>query len=100
VPQQKESAWDHPDFTPPLATFYTVESSYDFQRPECEGNEFICWPTLAPSSVDVYAIAENAIPGWSPALLVTSLKRGSVFKAALSADGRAVTDEVVESSKP
>jgi PQQ-dependent dehydrogenase (s-GDH family) len=96
VPQQQESEWNHSDFTPPLSTFYTVDSSYDFEKPECEGNEFICWPTLAPSSLEVYAGAANAMPGWSPALLMTSLKRGSVFKAALNADGRALAGEVVE----
>ena len=32
VPQQKESAWHHADFTPPLKTFFTVDNGYDFKR--------------------------------------------------------------------
>ncbi len=31
VPQQKESAWHHPDFMPPLKTFFTVDNGYDFR---------------------------------------------------------------------
>jgi PQQ-dependent dehydrogenase (s-GDH family) len=79
VPRQRESAWDHPDFTPPLRTFYTVESSFDFASPDCVERGPFCWPTIAPSSIEFYPR--------SRALLVTSLKFGSVFMLRLDAEG-------------
>jgi hypothetical protein len=38
-----ESEFDDANFVPPLATFYTVESGYNFTFPGCE---YICWPTV------------------------------------------------------
>jgi PQQ-dependent dehydrogenase (s-GDH family) len=96
VPQQKESEWCHPDFAPPIATFYTVPSGHEFRDPACAGgSEYICWPTIAPASLDVYAPKEGGIPGWTRALLVPSLKQGSVFRARLSEDGRSIVGDPV-----
>ena len=55
VPQQKESAWHHPDFTPPLKTFFTVDNGYDFKA---RGGA-----TIAPSGMKLYTGGANAIPG-------------------------------------
>lgn len=82
VPQQTESSWAG-DFVPPLKTFYTVAGDHDFQDPACSGSDFICWPTIAPSSLAVYLGGANGVPGWVPSLLVPSLKEGSVFRVAL-----------------
>ena len=90
VPQQRESEWSHPDFTLPLITFYTVDTGFNFMDPACAGIEYICWPTIAPSSLRVYAPEAGAVPGWENSLLLTSLKEGSVFRVPLSADGRSV----------
>jgi len=46
VPIEKESAWRHPDFMPPLATFFTVPAGYDVAA---HGNA-----TIAPGSIEVY----------------------------------------------
>jgi PQQ-dependent dehydrogenase (s-GDH family) len=54
VPIQTESSFSHPDFAPPLRTFYTVENGFDFQDPACAPSYYICWPTIAPSSLDAY----------------------------------------------
>jgi PQQ-dependent dehydrogenase (s-GDH family) len=94
VPQQKESEWTDPNFAPPLLTFYTVESSHDFEDPKCGGNANICWPTIAPSSLEVYAPAKPALSGWTNSLLITSLKQGTVYRAPLSADGAAIGGDV------
>lgn len=80
VPQQKESAWTDPGFTPPLQTFFTVDSTYNFAT----GNA-----TIAPSGIDVYA-NRNGIPGWANSVLVTGLSRGTVYRVKLAADGRSV----------
>ncbi len=91
VPLQKESAWSHPDFTPPLWTFHTVPTGYDFKDPKCAYRELFyqCWPTVAPSSLAAYAVA-NGIPGWNHSLLMPSLKHGTVFRIQLNEAGTSV----------
>jgi PQQ-dependent dehydrogenase (s-GDH family) len=86
VPKQPESAWNHPQFTPPLRTFFTVETGYDLGT--------IGSGTIAPGGVDVYG--GDAIPGWKNSLLVLSLIRGAVYRLSLGADGRAVQGPPVE----
>jgi PQQ-dependent dehydrogenase (s-GDH family) len=88
VPQQKESEWSHPDFRPPLATFYTVSSDHDFDDPACEGGPaYLCWPTIAPSSILVYEKYPAWIPGLAGSLVVTSLKLGQVLSIEMGIDG-------------
>ena len=94
VPLQKESSWTHPDFTPPIQTFRTVPTGYDFKNPKCADRELYhqCWPTVAPSSLAVYT-ATNGIPGWGHSLLMPSLKHGTVYRMQLDAAGTAVVGE-------
>lgn len=96
VPQYTESSYNHPDFTPPIKTIYTVPTGYNFQDPACTGNYFICWPTTGPSSLDIYTRGLGGIPGWANSLLVTSLKRGSVLRYKLSADGLTIPGSEIE----
>ncbi|GAA0433772.1 hypothetical protein Acor_08010 [Acrocarpospora corrugata] len=82
VPQTKESDWDDPDFAPPLVTFETVENDFNFRAAsDCldPGTEFICWPTLALSSLEVHPAGF---------LLATSLKDGSLHRIPLTAEGK------------
>jgi len=94
VPVQKESEWNHPDFTPPIQTFHTVPTGYDFKNPKCAERElyYQCWPTVAPSSLAVYT-AKNGIPGWNHSLLMPSLKHGTVYRIQLNAAGTAVVGD-------
>ena len=87
VPTQRETAWNHPDFKPPLQTFFTVENGYDFRR---QGGA-----TIAPGSIDIVT-GSQGVPGWGPSLLVPSMLKGLVYRLALSADGRSVTGPPVE----
>ena len=80
VPQQMETSFTNPQFTPPLRTFFTVETGYDLGR--------IGSATIAPGGVDVYT--SDAIPGWKNSLMVLSLIRGAVYRLQLAADGRSV----------
>ena len=89
VPVSLETDFEAPDFVPPLATFYTVPNDYEFRDPACPTNDYICWPTIAPSSLDYYP-AGDAIPGWGNSLLLSSLKQGALFRVQLAADGQAV----------
>ena len=80
VPQQKESAWKHPDYRAPLRTFFTVQ----------QGSS-----TIAPGGLDIYT-AKDGIPGWADSLLVLSLKNGLVYRLKLSSDGRSVDGDPKE----
>jgi PQQ-dependent dehydrogenase (s-GDH family) len=94
VPLQKESAWSHPDFTPPIQTFHTVPTGYDFKNPTCAERQlyYQCWPTVAPSSLVVYS-AKNGIPGWDHSLLMPSLKHGTIYRVQLNPAGTAVVGD-------
>ena len=96
VPRTLESAWWSEDFVPPLATFFTVNDSFDFAIPQCGSNAFICWPTIAPSSLEVYAPGAGGLQSWGNSLLIPSLKRGSVYRVRLNASGDATLGEATE----
>jgi PQQ-dependent dehydrogenase (s-GDH family) len=89
VPREPESAFTQP-FTEPIATMFTVPTGYNFSDPVCKGIDYICWPTVGVSGVEYYGSPRNSIPGWEKVLLVTTLKRGSLYVVALSADGQSV----------
>jgi PQQ-dependent dehydrogenase (s-GDH family) len=88
VPREPESAFTKP-FAEPIATMFTVPSNYNFHSPVCKGVDFICWPTVGASSIEYYASKGTGIPGWDKVLLVTTLKRGSLYVLPLTADGQA-----------
>jgi PQQ-dependent dehydrogenase (s-GDH family) len=92
VPQLPESAFNDPAFVQPLRTYYTVPSTHDFMGDACEpsGLFFICYPTIAPSSLDFYE--QDAIPGWQESFLMPTLKDGTVYRVELKADGNTVGD--------
>ncbi|MBD0711863.1 quinoprotein glucose dehydrogenase [Streptomyces sp. CBMA291] len=90
VPQQKETDWKGA-FVPPISTLgTTVDNGYDFRNPKCAegGLYFICYPTVAPSSLTYYA--KDGVPGWKDSLLVTTLKDGSVHRLKVTPNGRNV----------
>jgi PQQ-dependent dehydrogenase (s-GDH family) len=94
VPVQKESAWNHPDFTPPIQTLHTVPTGFTFTDPRCAEDRlyYQCWPTVAPSSLAVYT-AKGGIPGWDHSLLLPSLKHGTIYRIPLNAAGTAVVGD-------
>lgn len=85
VPQQAESDFDDPAFVPPVRTFFTVDADFPFEDPKCAGLNFICWPTLAPSSLEYYGDADG-VPGWADSLLMPSLKYGTVYRLPLDGE--------------
>jgi Glucose / Sorbosone dehydrogenase len=85
VPIQKESAWSHRDFRPPLKTFFTVGNDYDFR---------VRGPaTIAPSGLDIYT--KDVIPDWVNSLLLVSLK-GTLYRLKLSSDGLSIQGDALE----
>ena len=53
------------------------------------GSNYLNWPTVAPSSIDLYTAGK--IPGWQNSVLVTCLKAGRVYRLKLDAAGTGVT---------
>ena len=97
VPVRNESEFNAPNFVPPLQTFYTVESDYNFTEHSrsCGKLVSVCYPTVAPSSLRLYT--SNVIPGWENNLLMTTLKAGRIFKIALNENGMALAHTFVSS---
>ncbi len=88
VPRQPESAFTKP-IVEPIATMFTVPTGFNFHNPACKGIDFICWPTVGASSIEYYESKGKGIPGWDKVLLVTTLKRGSLYVLPLTANGKA-----------
>jgi PQQ-dependent dehydrogenase (s-GDH family) len=86
VPVQAESTFTHPQFTPPLRTFFTVDSPAQITG--------LGSATMAPGGIDVYV--SSGIRGWANSLLALSLVRGTVYRLPLAADGRTVTGTPIE----
>ncbi len=90
VPTQHELEWFDPDFKPPVKTFYTVRNDHNFSDSRCGPDHvYLCWPTVAPSSIIHYP-ADGAIPGFRNSLLMTTLKTGALFKVRLSGDSEEI----------
>lgn len=94
VPVENETDWPEQQHDP-LATLFTVPSDWDFTDEACGGIDFICWPTVATSSMQAYfPKAGEGIPGWEHSLLVTTLKRGSIYRVPLSEDGQTMSGPI------
>lgn len=85
VPREAETAFTKP-FVEPIATLFTVPTGTNFADPACKGVHYICWPTVGISGVEFYAAGPKGIPGWDQVLLITTLKRGSLYILPLTAD--------------
>jgi PQQ-dependent dehydrogenase (s-GDH family) len=85
VPTHDETSFV-PALTAPLATLFTVPTGYDFADPACGGVHSICWPTVGASSIEWYE--GGAIPGWDRVLIVSTLKRGSLYVVPVDASGQ------------
>lgn len=94
VPVTNETDWPGEQHDP-VATLFTVPNDWDFTDEACGGIDFICWPTVATSSMQAYfPEAGEGIPGWEHSLLVTTLKRGSIYRIPLSEDGKTIAGPI------
>jgi PQQ-dependent dehydrogenase (s-GDH family) len=84
VPRQPETAFKQ-KMVEPIATLFTVPTGFNFEDPACAGINYICWPTVGISGVEYFGNG-SAIPGWDQVLLITTLKRGSLYVLPLTAD--------------
>jgi PQQ-dependent dehydrogenase (s-GDH family) len=86
VPVMRQSEFHDPNYVAPLKTLFAADPEdlkTEFHNPVCAGIYYICWPTIAPSSVAYYGGFEAGVPGWDHSLLITSLKRGVVYRVRL-----------------
>jgi len=91
---KNETTFNATNFVPPVATFYTVPTDYNFSKHNCGQLAYICNPTVAPSSLDLYT--SDYIPGWNSTLLMTSLKAGKIFQLSVDKNGTALSKDPVE----
>lgn len=89
VPVMKESEFNAENFKAPQKTFFTVANGYNFADENCGKLAYICWPTIAPSSV-IYYPKDGAIKEWQNSLLVTTLKNGAIYRVKLDGKGEQV----------
>lgn len=75
------------NFQEPIGTYNSTTS------PEPTGS-WLTWPTVGPSSIDIYEGGE--IPGWGTSLLIPTLKRGTIFRTQLNTAGDALEDGTYE----
>jgi PQQ-dependent dehydrogenase (s-GDH family) len=94
VPVMNESDFNATtaNFVQPVRTFYTVDNDYNFSEPA--GCGYVCWPTVAPSSLRLYS--SDAIPGWNGTFLMTTLKAGSIFQLTPNENGTELAQDPVE----
>lgn len=87
VPTSKESEFTA-RFNEPLDTFGTsVTWDHDFTGAPCDasGLYYICYPTIAPSSLTYYKPAVGrAMAGWENSVIMTSLKDGTIYRLGLN----------------
>lgn len=72
------------NFEPPIGTYGGTIAT------DPPGGWFT-WPTVAPSSIDIHET--NNIPGWGRSLLVTTLKKGTIYRAKLTPEGDDIVDD-------
>ncbi len=96
VPQQREMTWNVPGYVEPLKTLYTVPNGHNFRDATCGEQSYICWPSIAPSSMDFVAVNKSGFEGWRNSLLVTSLKNGVLYSLRLTQDGGSVQGDITQ----
>lgn len=85
-----ETSFTEPNYQDPLLSMFLADSDKD---PACT-DSWMCRPNIAPSSIDIYE--NEIIPNWKNALLITSLKKGRVYKVQLDEAGTTVVGEPVQ----
>ncbi len=88
VPVSRQSEFNDPNYVAPLKTLFAADPqdlNAEFRNPACseKGLHYICWPTIAPSAVAYYGGLKRGVPGWDHSLLISSLKRGVIYRVRL-----------------
>ena len=90
---QEETSFMADNYQEPIFSLFAVPDDYNYDNPACE-NAWICRPNVAPSSLGIYE--HDGIPSWKSSLLVTSLKRGRVYRLTLDSTGMTVVGDTMQ----
>lgn len=83
------------NFRKPLKSIYTTCTPQPASQCELAGN-WLKFPTVAPSSVEFYNMTSGrGIPGWYPSLLVTTLRKGKVYRFKMNNDMTAIISDSI-----
>lgn len=86
----QETSFTEPNYQDPLISLFLPDS---YQDPACT-DSWMCRPNVAPSSISIYE--SSAISTWTNSLLVTSLKKGRIYRLKLDTDGTAILGDVTQ----
>lgn len=75
------------NFQPPIGTYGSTTNT------DTAGGWFT-WPTVAPSGIDIHEA--NNIPGWGRSLLIPTLKKGTIYRAKVTASGDDIVGDAYE----
>ncbi|WP_276480354.1 PQQ-dependent sugar dehydrogenase [Paraflavitalea pollutisoli] len=83
------------NFKKPLVKAYTECTPLPTSK--CEiANGWLKYPTIAPSSIEYYNLnMGRGIPNWYPSLLVTTLRRGTLYRYRLNATRDAIIGDSI-----
>ncbi len=84
---ESTSAATMPNFQPPIGTYNSTVAS------EPSGG-WLTWPTVAPSSINIYE--GGLIPTWGKSLFIPTLKAGMILRTKLNAAGTGLEDGTYE----
>ncbi|MDO3695049.1 PQQ-dependent sugar dehydrogenase [Wenyingzhuangia sp. chi5] len=79
-----ETSFTEANYQDPIISLFPPNSEKD---PNCT-NSWMCRPNIAPSSIAFYK--GEGIPNWKNSLLITSLKRGKIYRVQLNEEGTSV----------
>lgn len=85
-----ETSFNNANYQDPLISLFLPNTT---QASGCN-NSWMCRPNVAPSSLGIYESDE--ISEWKNSLLITSLKKGRVYRLKLNSDGTAVEGDVTQ----
>ncbi len=89
----EENTLTDTNYRDPLFAMFAVADDYDYNDPRCS-DSWMCRPNVAPSSLGIYE--GDGIPGWDNSLLVTSLKRGRVYRLQLDESGARIVGDTTQ----
>ncbi|MGY5355635.1 PQQ-dependent sugar dehydrogenase [Wenyingzhuangia sp. IMCC45467] len=87
-----ETSFTEANYQDPLLSIY-LPNSDEAKATNCN-NPWMCRPNIAPSSINIYE--SDMMPEWKNSLLITSLKKGRVYKVKLDSDGTGIVGEIEE----
>jgi aldose sugar dehydrogenase len=89
----EEKSFTNANLQEPMMSLFAVKDNYNFNDPKCQ-DSWLCRPNIAPSSLGIYE--SDAIPAWKNSLLITSLKRGKVYRVQLDASGKQIVGDTTQ----